>query len=308
MSPASAEQVARRAGLEPRVALDWLCACAATGYVRYEADAETFELTPAARVLFADEDDPRCLLSMIQAVKSVFDDEERATRAVREGRRLAWGERSPGCFCGTDRAFGPAYAKRHVSDFLPAMDGVAERPAAGGLAGDVGCGQGSALRALVRAFPRSRFRGFDMHPRLIEVARERAAAAGLEIVSFEVADAGDLPLAGFDLLCVFDALHDMGDPEGAVARTRRALTPTGRLMVLQARAGDRPEDNLHLTGAIYYSLSTRACVLASKAEPVGLALGAQAGPGALEQVLRAGGFDQVRRIAATPTKLVLEAC
>jgi ubiquinone/menaquinone biosynthesis C-methylase UbiE len=161
------------------------------------------------------------------------------------------------------------------------------------------------LRA--EAFPASSFTGLDFHAASIEEARKKARDAGLGNVSFDVATAKQFPGEGYDLVCIFDALHDMGDPVGAAAHVHSVLKPGGSFMVVEPMAGDRLADNLHLLGQIFYGFSTVACVPASKAQEVGLALGAQAGEARLADVLKQGGFKSVRRVAATETNMVLEA-
>jgi SAM-dependent methyltransferase len=98
----------------------------------------------------------------------------------------------------------------------------------------------------------------------------------------------------FDLICCFDALHDLGDPVGAARRILQALAPDGTFMAVEPRAGDRLEDNINPVGRLYYAGSTMICTPVSLAQEVGLALGGQAGPKRLEAVLREAGFGRVR--------------
>ena len=300
-------EIAERAGLDERYVREWLSAVAAAGYVDYDAAGETFSLSPEAALIFAAEGDPRCLQGFFQAVKSVFDDEEKSTEAIRAGRGLGWGDRSPCCFCGTDRFFRPGYAANLVEAWIPALTGIEDRLKAGAKVADIGCGHGSSTVLMAQAYPNSSFTGFDFHAPSIEAARAKARAAGVGNAEFEVAAAKDFPGADYDFVCIFDAIHDMGDPAGAAAHIRRALKPDGSFMVVEPLAGDTLGDNMHLLGQIFYSVSTCACVPASKAQEVGLALGAQAGEKRLAGVLREGGFASVRRAAQTDTNMVLEA-
>ncbi len=194
-----------------------------------------------------------------------------------------------------------------VSDWLTALDGTVAKLEAGGTVADIGCGHGSSTILMAEAFPKSRFIGFDFHAPSVEAARAKAQEAGVGNVSFEVAAAKTFPGVDYDLICIFDALHDMGDPVGAAAHIRSTLKKGGNFMVVEPLAGDRLTENLHILGQIFYSISTVACVPASKAQEVGLALGAQAGERRLSDVLRKGGFESVRRIAQTNTNMVLEA-
>ena len=126
-------------------------------------------------------------------------------------------------------------------------------------------------------------------------------------MTFEVASAKDFGGGPFDLVCVFDALHDMGDPVGAARHVRSQLAVDGTWMVVEPFAGDAIEDNLNPVGRVFYAGSTMLCTPASLSQEVGLALGAQAGEARLAEVLHAGGFSRVRRSAETPFNLVLEA-
>ena len=130
------------------------------------------------------------------------------------------------------------------------------------------------------------------------------ASAGL---GFETARAQDYQGSDFDLITMFDALHDMGDPVGAAAHARRTLKPDGTLMLVEPMAGDSLADNLNPVGRIYYACSTSLCVPASLNQEVGSALGAQAGEKRISEVLREAGFSRVRRAAATPFNMVIEA-
>ena len=99
----------------------------------------------------------------------------------------------------------------------------------------------------------------------------------------------------------------MGDPVGAARHVLSQLAPDGTFMVIEPRAGDRLEDNFNPVGRLYYAASTMICTPVSLAQEVGLALGAQAGPKRLEQVLREAGFSRVRLAVETPFNIVLEA-
>jgi len=194
-----------------------------------------------------------------------------------------------------------------VTEWLPALTGAMEKLERGGRVADIGCGHGSSTILMARAFPNSQFFGFDFHAPSVEAARAHAREAGISNARFEVATAKAFPGDDYDLVCIFDALHDMGDPAGAAAHVRNTLKPGGSFMVVEPLAGNRLSENMHILGQIFYSISTCACVPASKAQEVGLALGAQAGERRLGDVLRQGGFSSVRRVAETQTNMVLEA-
>jgi len=241
-------------------------------------------------------------------VISVFTDEPKLTSAFRSGAGLPWSDHSECLFCGTERFFRPMYAENLIDAWLPALDGVAEKLESGAKVADIGCGHGSSTIIMAQAFPNSTFHGFDFHAPSIEHARERARAAGVaRNTIFEVVTAKEYPGQNFDLVAIFDALHDMGDPIGASKHIADSLSEGGTFMLVEPFAGDSLEENMHPLGQIYYAFSTMICVPASLSQEIGLGLGAQAGQKKLTEVLNAGGFSQVRRAAETPTNMVLEA-
>ncbi|WP_242472735.1 trans-aconitate 2-methyltransferase [Blastococcus sp. TML/M2B] len=211
-------------------------------------------------------------------------------------------------FEGTERFFRPGYVANLVSSWIPALDGVEDRLRAGADVADIGCGHGSSTLLLAQAYPESRVVGFDYHEPSIEQARKRAADAGLDgRVSFEVASAASFPGEGYDLVAVFDALHDMPDPLGAARHVREALADDGVFLLVEPFAGDRLEDNLNPVGRLFYGASTVICVAHSKSGEPGTALGAQAGEARLASLLGEAGFTRVRRATETPFNLVLDA-
>ncbi len=302
------EALARAAGVDARYLREWLSAQAAAGYVNYHAEDDTFSLSPEQAVVLAQDGHPACMQGYAQFAISQLATYEKAIDVFRSGAGRAWGEHHSCCFCGTDRFFRPGYALHLLESWLPALDGVVEKLQRGARVADVGCGHGSSTVMMAEAFPASSIEGFDFHLPSIEAARERAEDAGVTAnTSFEVRAAKQLPAREYDLVCMFDALHDMGDPVGAARHIRECLAPDGTFMVVEPLAGDSLADNLHLLGQLFYSSSTLVCTPASRAQEVGLALGAQAGEKRLTEVLKQAGFTRVRRVAQTQSNMVLEA-
>lgn len=308
ISPATSAELAANTGMDERYLREWLAANVAGGYVDYEPSTSRFSLNPEQEVVFASEGHPACVQGFFQAVMSAFVDEPKFTKVFRSGDGLPWGDHSPCLFCGTERFFRPMYAMNLIDSWIPSLCGVREKLEAGARVADIGCGHGSSTILMARAFPESTFHGFDYHEPSIEHARERARAAGVSRNTiFDVVTAKEYPGKNYDLVAIFDALHDMGDPVGAAQHVAGTLSADGTFMVVEPFAGDRLEENCHPLGHIYYSLSTMICVPAAKSQEVGLALGAQAGERKLSEILAAGGFAKIRRVAATPTNIVLEA-
>ena len=204
--------------------------------------------------------------------------------------------------------YNNAYRAQLVQSWLPALDGVVEKLAAGATVADVGCGHGLSTVIMAEAYPNSRFRGFDTHEGSIEAARENARKAGVDgRVRFEVAGAKGYPAEAFDLVTFFDCLHDMGDPVGAGRHARNALADDGTVLLVEPFAHDRVEDNLNPVGRLYYSASATLCLAHSLSDDGGTALGAQAGERRLAAVFREAGFKRFRRATETAFNLILEA-
>jgi SAM-dependent methyltransferase len=161
---------------------------------------------------------------------------------------------------------------------------------------------------MAEAFPASTFHGFDYHDGSVETARARAQAAGVaDRARFEIEPAAAYPGTGFDLVTMFDCLHDMGDPAGAARHVRASLAEDGTWMIVEPLAGDRIEDNLNPVGRAYSAFSTFLCTPSSLAQEVGLALGAQAGEARIREIVLGAGFSSFRRVAETPFNMVFEA-
>jgi 2-polyprenyl-3-methyl-5-hydroxy-6-metoxy-1,4-benzoquinol methylase len=233
--------------------------------------------------------------------------EPQLAEAFRTGTGVAWHEHHEDVFVGVDAFYRPGYAAELVPNWIPALDGVDAKLTAGARVVDIGCGLGSSAFLIAEAYPGTVIVGVDSHAESIAIARKRAAEAGLaDRVSFEVGTAQDFTGTGYDLVTMFDALHDMGDPVGAARRIRGALAPDGTWLLVEPYASDRFEDNLNPVGRLYYSGSTFLCVPNAMAQPGGHALGAQAGEAATRQVVTEAGFTRVRRAAQTPFNLVYE--
>ena len=301
-------EVAERSGTAERCVREWLRNQAAGGYVIYDADSDTYTLPDEHALALADEESPFYILGVYDSIASLYADEEKILEAFRSGEGMGWHEHDHRLFSGTERFFRPGYKGNLVAEWIPALDGVQEKLERGAKVADVGCGHGASTVIMAQAFPNSKFFGFDYHDASIERAREAAEEAGVaDRTTFEVASAKDFPGSGYDLVCVFDCLHDMGDPVGAAAHIRETIADDGTWMIVEPFANDRVEDNLNPVGRVFYGASTVICTPASLSQEVGLALGAQAGEARLAEVIKQGGFTEVRRATETPFNLILEA-
>jgi SAM-dependent methyltransferase len=306
--PITSAMLAQRTGTAERYVREWLGNQTAGGYVVYDPTDGTYELPAEHAMVLANEDSPVFLAGAFETIASCYADHALFADAFSSGTGIGWHAHDERLFSGVLRLFRPGYAAHLVREWLPALDGVVDKLRAGASVADVGCGYGASTILMAQAFEQSTFAGFDIHHPSIQSARAAAAEAGVhQRVTFEVAAALDLPADGYDLVCLFDALHDMGDPAGAARRIRRAMAPDGTLLIVEPNAGDALEQNLNPVGRTYYGLSTVICTPGSLAQEVGLGLGAQAGERQLATLLGDAGFSQVRRATETPFNIILEA-
>jgi SAM-dependent methyltransferase len=307
-SPVTPAVLAERTGTDERYIREWLSSQAASGYVTYDPASERFALGPEQALALAQDNSPVFIPGAFQLVAALIKDEPRISEAFRSGDGVGWHEHDHDLFCGTERFFRPGYIANLVSSWIPALDGVDEKLLSGARVADVGCGHGASTLILAAAYPRSKIVGFDYHPESIERARAAAEQAGVaDRVSFEIATAKEYPGSGYDLVAMFDCLHDMGDPVGAARHVLNSLAEDGTWLIVEPFANDRLEENLNPVGRVFYSASTMVCTPASRDQEVGLALGAQAGEARLRSVVTEGGFTRFRRATDTPFNLVLEA-
>ncbi|MFZ4656956.1 MAG: class I SAM-dependent methyltransferase [Caldilineaceae bacterium] len=306
-APATSQQLAERTGTAERYVREWLAAQAASGYVTYEATTQHFHLSPEQAAVFADDESPARMTGGFYMVEAVFASEPHLSDVFRTGKGLSWSDHCNCLFCGTEKFFQPSYRANLVASWLPALDGVTQKLERGAKVADVGCGLGASTIIMAQAYPNSHFYGFDYHAPSIDQARELAATAGVNNVTFDVASAKAYPGTGYDLVAFFDCLHDMGDPVGASAHVRTTLDRAGTWLIVEPFAHDTLEQNLNPIGRVSYGFSTTVCVPSSLSQEVGLGLGAQAGEARLREVVTAGGFTHFRRATETPFNLILEA-
>jgi SAM-dependent methyltransferase len=307
-APVTPGELASRTRTAERYVREWLNAQAAAGYVSYDAATGRYALSPEGAFTLADDASPASFAGLFEIVAACAADADQITTRFQTGEGMEWGHHHPCLFTGTERFFRAGYVANLTTAWIPALDGVEQKLEAGATVADVGCGIGASTILMATKYPRSRFFGFDYHPRSIELARERARAAGVEDrVTFDVALSTDYPGTDYDLVAHFDCLHDMEDPSGAARQVKRSLAPDGTWMIVEPFAGDRPEQNHNPIGRVFYSASTMLCVPHSLAHG-GPALGAQAGEARIRDVVvREGGFTRFRRATETPFNLVYEA-
>lgn len=307
LGPADAAGLAAETGTDRRLVQEWLDAQYVAGYCHYSAETRMYWLSPEQAAVLADPGSPAFLVGAMTIAASTAKDEEKIREAFTSGEGMGWHEHHHDLFHGTERLFKPGYVGNLVSSWIPALDGVHDKLGQGGSIADLGCGHGASTVLLAEAYPNATVTGFDYHQASIDIARKRAAEAGVaDRVRFEVASAQDFPGDGYDLLCIFDALHDMGDPLTAARHIHQALDGDGTWLLVEPMAGESVVDNANPVGRIFYAASTFICTPAAQAQSGGFALGAQVPEAVIAELVSDAGFSRFRRATETPFNRVFE--
>ena len=305
--PITSAQLAERTGTSERYVREWLINQAAAGYIDYDTQTQGYVLPDERAVALLDEDSPFHVGGALMIALAMTKAEPRIRENFRTGAGMRWGEHDRYMFEGCERLFRPGYLANLTQSWIPALDGVQEKLERGAKVADIGCGHGASTLILAKAYPNSRFFGFDAHPGSIARARALAQEAGVaDRLTFEVATGTDYPGSGYDLVAFFDCLHDMGDPAESVRHTREALAPDGTVMLVEPAAGAHVEDNFNPVGQFYSGASVLVCTpnaLATGSE----ALGTVATDEALGAVVRKGGLTRFQRVLHTPLNRIFEA-
>src|SRR5579875_1912372 len=306
--PMTASALAAATRTDERYVREWLASQSAGRYVNYDAARDEFSLSREQAFALAQEDSPAYLPGAFELALASLEAVPRIADSFRTGAGMGWHEHAEGVYRGCEKFFRPGYAANLISSWIPALHDVEEKLRRGARVADVGCGLGASTILMAKAFPNSQFFGFDYHDKSIQAAREKARDEGLgERVNFAVAKAKDFPGRDYDLVAVFDCLHDMGDPVGASMHVLESLAKDGTWMIVEPFANDQLKDNLNPVGRVYYSFSTLLCTPCSRSQEVGMCLGAEAGESRIRDVVRLAGFTRFRRAAETPFNIVYEA-
>jgi len=306
--PMNSTELAARTNTDERYLREWLASQAAGGYITYDPATNKFSLSEEQAFTMANEDSPAYLPGAFELALGSLAAVPRIAESFRTGAGMGWHEHDDRVFHGCEKFFRPGYAANLVSSWIPSLSDVRQKLEAGARVADVGCGKGASTLLMAKAFPKSRFYGFDYHDKSLEAAQESARREGVaDRVSFEVAKAKEFPGKDYDFVAVFDCLHDMGDPVGAAAHVRKSLAKDGTWMIVEPYANDQLKDNLNPVGRIYYSFSTLLCTPCSRSQEVAACLGAQAGEKRIRDVVSSAGFTRFRRATETPFNIVYEA-
>lgn len=311
--PITSEELAKVTNTNERLIREWLANQTAGGYITYDPTNGKYSLPLEHAMALADENSPVYLQGAYQAIKSYFKDEDKFVEMFKSGKGLRWGEHHHDLFEGSALFYKPNYVGNLVSSWIPSLDGVEKKLKQGAKVADIGCGYGISTILMAKAYPNSKFYGFDNHGPSIEQAKdqvrqeEEKEERKIGNVEFNAVSANDESIGNdYDLVTFFDCLHDMADPVGAMKFARNSLKPNGTCMIVEPMANDNLEENLNLVGRSFYAASTLVCVPNSMADN-GPALGAQAGEKRIKEIVYAAGFTKFKRATQNPFNIVFEA-
>ena len=295
--PATSEQLADRAGLAERYVREWLAAMVTGRIFDYDPATATYTLPPAHAALLTD--GPMSLAPMAALSTHLGKHVHQVARAFREGGGVPYSEFRPEFTDVMDAISRVYYDGSLIDGYLPLIPGLRERLEQGIRVADVACGTGHALVLLGRAFPASTFVGYDIDDGAIGRARAEAAGAQLSNVTFEVRDVARLRVEPpFDLVFVFDAIHDQVDPSAVLKNIHDALAPDGVFLMKEPHGADALEDNLeNPMAAMLYGVSTLHCMTVSLAHG-GAGIGTMFGEELARTMLAEAGFASIEVVPA----------
>lgn len=297
--PATSAQLAARAGIAERYAREWLAGLAASGYLDYDPLTTGYALPAEHAPVLADEGGPVFFGGVYQELSGTLGVLDRLADAFRSGGGVPAEAYSEHFFVGLERFTAGWFNNLLLPQWLPAMPAVSQLLDAGADVADVGSGRGRALITLAKAFPASRYVGYDLHAPSVEAARRAAEDAGVaDRVRFEVRDVATdgLPRASSDVVFTFDVVHDAVDPAGLLRAIHGALRPEGRYVCVDINASHRPEENTGPLAALFYGFSVLYCLTSSLAHG-GTGLGTCGfNPEVAERMCKEAGFSQLRTL------------
>ncbi len=294
--PVSAAQLAQSTGLQERWLLEWLRGQAAARLLEYH-DGDLFELSPEGSAVLADETDSLSFAGGAFSGATPPETVDKLIEAFKTGIGLSYEELGPNAAHRTERMLGPWTRQELVPKIIPALDGVADKLAAGGVAADVGCGGGVALMAMAQAFPNTQFHGYDPSNHAIERCRDKVAELGLKNVELFVAGGEKLPTSPtYDFLITFDCLHDMTAPGSVIHAIRQAMKPDGTWLIKDIRSD--PDFKVNMRNpllAMFYGFSVSACMSSALSEPGGAGLGTLGfNPEVAQNMVTEAGFSKFK--------------
>jgi SAM-dependent methyltransferase len=260
--------------------------------VEYDPHRGRFHLPPEHALFIADESSPYFMGGFFDMLPTLLSKVDQVAIATRQGGGVPFAAFGDMVIRGIDRSNTPSQTVFLVDRWLPAVPGLLPALEVGARVADVGCGSGTVVSLIARAFPNTRVHGFDVSGESVEMARARAG--DLPNAEFTETDVSEIPIEPpFRLITAFDVIHDLPDPLAGMRRIRDALADDGVFLMMEPNVGSQLEDNLHSIGALDYGISTLYCMTQSLAEG-GAGLGTAWGRERAEEMAADAGFESFR--------------
>jgi len=294
LPPATSPRIAEAAGLNERYVREWLGGMTTGHIVDYDAEDGTYSLPAHRARVLTRAAGPNNLAVVAQFLPLLGEVEQKILGCFRTGGGLPYSE-FPRFHTLMAEESGAVFDAALVDVVLPLVDGLPERLRAGADVADFGCGSGHAVNVMARAFPVSRFTGLDFSAEAIAAGAREAARLSLTNATFERHNLTELgKVASYDVITVFDAVHDQAQPARVLENIHRALRPGGVLLMADIKASSRLEDNVGVPMSTYlYTTSLMHCMTVSLAYD-GAGLGAVWGTQLATSMLADAGFDDVQ--------------
>ncbi|GAC1645724.1 MAG: class I SAM-dependent methyltransferase [Chloroflexota bacterium] len=293
------DELAARTGQSSRYLREWLSAMACAGYVQYDPTTGRFTLPPEQAFCLANPDSPAFFSGLFEMLPTWYGNAAKVADAFKTGTGVPQKEYGEEFWHGFERFTRAQFLNHLTQHWIPSIPGLDEKLKEGARMADIGCGNGQAILILAQAYPRSQFIGYDSYELAIENARKRAAQAGVDgRVEYQLRDVVKGLPDTYDLITVFDTVHDMVDPVGALTSIRKALASDGVLLWTEFNvSGDLAENlaNPLNLAKFTYSASTLYCMTTSLSQG-GAGIGTCMGPHKAEELAREAGFESFRRL------------
>jgi SAM-dependent methyltransferase len=293
MQPAGSAEIADAASLNERYVREWLGAVVTGGIVEYNSADKTYWLPSEHAASLTRAAAPNNIAAFMQYIPELGSVQDGIVKVFQAGGGVPY-EDFPHFHDLMAEDSGQSVVPALFDHILPLVPGLPAALQQGIDVLDLGCGQGRALLLMARAFPNSRFTGYDFAATAIAAARAEAERLGLANIRFEVRDAAALDeVERYDQIFTFDAIHDQKDPAAVLANIARALKPDGVYLMQDIRASAHLEKNMdHPAGPFLYAISTMHCMTVSLAYG-GAGLGTMWGVETALAMLAEAGFMSV---------------
>jgi 2-polyprenyl-3-methyl-5-hydroxy-6-metoxy-1,4-benzoquinol methylase len=301
--PATAPDLAGRAGVDTRYAREWLEQQATAGILAIVADPvdgdpdhRVFSMPVAIQACLLDPDSLACVSPLVTFASAGPTFVPALVEAYRRGTGISFGGYGEWIRRAQEGFNRPQFTHLLATEWLPAMPDVLARLSAGpARVADIGCGCGWSSIAIARAFPAVTVDGVDTDEASIADAAANAAATGVAgRVRFSTSDVATGSDGGYDLVCCFEALHDMAHPVEALAAMRRMAAPDGAVFIVDERAADALSANdPDPMQRLFYSASVLHCLPVGRSEENSAATGTVLRTATLERYAAAAGFASV---------------